>query len=165
MMKRVPSEFEVYRKLIDFLIANGWTIICASPPGGTDNRYPKCLLPRREIRGSEKGPRDEVDSTAFKQDTVLLVECKPRLSNSLTQLNALSESDYQKLKRIAESFSPNELSSLLGRTTELILPESPNIALALAVGLVDRERPTDITVFEFETETPRIWGPGLLKFS
>ena len=157
-MKTIPTEFEVYHKLIDLLTSNGWSIICSSPPGGTDNRYRKCILPRRDIGGSEKGPRDEVDLTATHRNTILLVECKPRLSASLTQLNALMESDYQKLKRIMRSFSPVELSSLLARTTDMILPENPQVELALAVGLADSPRPSDINVFEFATDQPRIWS-------
>jgi len=160
----VPSEFEVYQRLIEFLGANGWTIICASPPGGTDNRYRKCLLPRREIGGSEKGPRDEVDVTALNKDVIVLIECKPRLSDSLTQLNALLESDYRKLKRIESSFYPSRLSSLLQRTTEVSIPENPTIALALAVGSVNCDPPSDMAVLEFASKDPRIWRSGSLKF-
>ncbi len=152
-----PSELEVYRGLIDFLSSRHWVIICASPPAGTDNRFRKCLLPRRELGGNEKGPRDEVDLTAHNNEIILLVECKPKLSQSFERRNALSESDYDKLKRIRDSFSPEKLSYLLNRATGIKTPESPKIALALAVGRVDRPIQNDITILEFRLERSRIW--------
>lgn len=145
-MKSNPAEFDVYLRLTKFLQQDGWQIICASPPGGTNTRYRKCLLPRREIGGSQKGPRDEVDLIAHNGKIILLVECKPRLSDSLTVLNVDSESDYDKLKRIANSFPPTTLARLLGQATGLTVPHDPVTALALAVELVDIGEPLDITV-------------------
>jgi hypothetical protein len=151
-----PSELDVYHRLINFLISRNWVIVCASPPAGTDNRFRKCLLPRRTLGGSERGPRDEVDLTAHNDKYVVLIECKSRLSQSLQQRNALSESDYQKLKRIRDSFSPSYLSNLLRRGTGIGIPEGLVVSLAIAVGLVDAAHPDDMTVFEFAGVQPRI---------
>ena len=138
------------------MIGKGWVIICASPPAGTDNRYSKCLLPRRVLGRSEKGPRDEVDLTAHDKRLIVLIECKSLLSQSLQQRNALSESDYQKLKRISNSFSPSQLTNLLRRGTGVRIPEDLGIALGLAVGRIDASIPEDMTVFEFRNAEPRV---------
>lgn len=156
------GEFDVYSRFIDFLEAQGWTIICASPPGGTDNRYRKCLLPRRDLSGTQKGPRDEVDLTAHDGTVVLLAECKTRLTESMRLLNPLGESDYAKLKRIASSFSSSQLSGLLQRAYGLKTPRSTSIELGLAVGLVDCSVPGDVSVFELREGDVRIWATGCL---
>jgi len=165
-MKTKLSEFDVYQRLILFLTENGWRIICASPPAGTNSRYRKCLLPRRDLEGSEKGPRDEVDLAAHDNEVILLAECKPRLSDSVRHYGRSSESDYAKLKRIASSFSPSQLSQLFHRAIGITIRENPLIAIVLAVGLVDYTIPFDITVMEFRLEKPRIWPvePLLNKF-
>jgi hypothetical protein len=152
-----PAEVEVYLRLIDFLAGAGWQIVCASPPGGTDNRFRKCLLPRRDLSGSVRGPRDEVDLTAHNGVIILLAECKPRLSDSLTVLNALGESDYLKLKRLASAFTPQGIAELLERGTGVPVPRNPLIALALVVGVVDSAIPPDMTVFEFGHTIRRTW--------
>src|SRR6516165_1227333 len=90
--EQIMTEFEVYQQLIAFLTSARWTIVCASPPGGTDNRYHKCILPREDWAGSEKGLRDEVDLIAHDGSVVLLVECKATLRDSLTVLNTYGES-------------------------------------------------------------------------
>jgi hypothetical protein len=156
-----PIEYDVYRCCINFLEKNGWRIICASPPGGTNNRFRKCLLPRRTLGGSEKGPRDEVDLTADRGTEILLVECKPRLSDSLTVLNALGESDFQKLRRIKEVFSPPELSVLLSRGTGLNIAQNPEVNICLAVGTVDTDIPDNIMILKFRHEEIRIFNPSV----
>lgn len=162
-MNNSPTEFQVYSRLIDYLKTKGFTIICASPPAGTDMRYRKCLLPRRDLEGSERGPRDEVDLTAHNDEVILLIECKSSLSDSLSQLNALSESDYVKLKRISNSFSSNKLSELLSRAIGVPIPKDLHVILILAVGLVNAELPDDTIVIEFASEKPRIWVDGQIK--
>lgn len=161
-MRSTPTEFDVYQKLIEFLKAKGWTIVCASPPGGTDNRYRKCLLPRRELDGGEKGPRYEVDLTAHDNEIILLVECKPRLTQALTSLNALGESDYAKLTQIAKLFPAIRLAEFLHRATGACLPSNPSVALMLAVGNVDCEIPPDMSVIEVGSAGQRIWPVGTL---
>lgn len=146
----------MYQRLIRFLDEKGWRIVCASPPAGTDNRYRKCLLPRRDLEGGEKGPRDEIDLIAHDREIILLVECKPRLSESLRESSRTSESDYLKLKRILKSFSPTCLSELLSRATGTEIPSISLVTLALAVGIIDCAIPSDVTVMEFKSEKPRI---------
>jgi hypothetical protein len=163
MTKTQAKEYDVYSRLINFLRETGWNIVCASPPAGTDNRFRKCLLPRRALDGSEKGPRDEVDITAHDGQIILLVECKAKLSHSFTHLNRLLESDYQKLKRIEASFNPIEIAELLQRGTGVLTPRSPSIASALAVEVVDYPLPEDMTVFEV-TADDVIVHPSKLLF-
>lgn len=158
-------EFDVYSRLIDFLRKKGWQIVCASPPGGTDNRYSKCLLPRRQLHGSEKGPRDEMDMAAHDGKALLLAECKPRLSDSLRCSAKLGESDYMKLKRIGKSFSPSRLAQLLSRRSSTAIPSDLSIALVLAVGIVNCKPPLDITVLEFSSNRLTLAvGPAAQNF-
>jgi len=161
-MTRMVSEFFVYSKLLDFLKSRGWTIICASPPGGTNGRYRKCLFPRRDLSGNEKGPRDEADLMAHNDKIVMITECKPKLSESLNLPNNLQESDYTKLKRIANSFTPAHLSSLLRQAYGKPVPLDPLIALALAVGEIDCAAPSDVSIFEFGHHGQTIKETGFL---
>lgn len=151
------TEYQVYLRIIEFMEAKGWLIVCASPPGGTDNRFRKCLLPRRDLTSSIRGPRDEVDVTAHNGMIILLAECKPALSDSFTVTNALGETDYDKLKRLAGTFTPQELATLIERGTGIAVPANPIIALALVVGVVDHQIPPDMTVFEFGVTIRRSW--------
>lgn len=151
-------------RLCKLLTEKDWQIICASPPGGTDSRFRKCLLPRRDLKGSVKGLRDEVDLTAHDREVLLLVECKPRLSDSLSLLNALGETDHRKLQRISNSFGPSRLAMLIRQAVGTPVPEDPLVALALAVGVVDCEVPTDVSVIELGSlEYYRTWTVEPLK--
>jgi Holliday junction resolvase-like predicted endonuclease len=150
------TEINVYLNLVNYCINGKWQVICASPPAGTDNRFKKCLLPRRDLAGNEKGPRDEVDLTACKSDVAMFVECKTTLSESLNSRNALGESDYEKLKRILSSINPHLLASHLKQSTGFEAQNKLRFAAALAVAKLDCKPPTDMTVFEFAGEQPRI---------
>ncbi len=157
------NEYAVYSAVLTALQNEGWMIVCASPPGGTDPRFRKCLFPRREIGGSDKGPRDEVDVTALKGNLLVLIECKPKLSQSLRSLNTLMESDYWKLKRIAQTFPAETLRELLVRSIGLAIPVPVTIALALAVGEMDDEHPSDISVFHCQDSCILYPAPPLEK--
>jgi hypothetical protein len=150
-------EFGVYSRLIEDLIAKNWHIVCASPPGGTDNRFRKCLLPRRDLAGSIRGPRDEVDVTAHDGTVILLAECKPRLSDSFSIVNALGESDYEKLKRLLATFTPSRLAELLVRGTGHPVPPSPLVAPALVVEEANWTIPIDMTVIELKPGAQTLW--------
>jgi hypothetical protein len=150
-------EFGVYSRLIEYLIVKNWHIVCASPPGGTDNRFRKCLLPRRDLSGSIKGLRDEVDVTAHDGTVILLAECKPRLSDSFSIINALGETDYEKLKRLLATFTPSRLAELLTRGTGHPVPSSPLIATALVVEEANWTIPIDMTVIEFKPKAQTFW--------
>jgi hypothetical protein len=141
-------EIEVYQATIADLEADGWHIICASPPGGTDLRYRRCLLPRPDPLRPERGLRDEVDITATRNDIVVLIECKSLMSESLLALNNLGESDYVKLKRLVESHPPAQLSALLrqGTGTPHVV-DVPTVEIALAVSALDMPAPHDVGVF------------------
>lgn len=156
-------EYHAYMRLIDFLQEKSWSIVCASPPAGTNSRFHKCLFPRRDLKGKEKGPRDEVDLIAVKSSVIVLAEIKPLLSDSLSRLNVLSESDYDKLKRIKEFFPPEVLADLLKRGTGLQMPENPVVELALAVRLIDCDRPPDITVIEVADNSISVLPVGSLR--
>lgn len=157
------TELDVYRRFIDFLEGAGWRVLCASPPAGTDARFRKCLLPRRRIGVGEKGPRDEVDITAVKGQVILLAECKETLSDSLTVLNALGESDREKLLRLRRSFPPKILARLLERGLGVRLPESPEVALALVVGSVDRPIVEGFVVIEVSSDKVSVHGGEVAK--
>jgi hypothetical protein len=156
-MPPTPTEFQVYSKLIEFLNGTDWEIICASPPAGTDYRYRKCLIPRRDLGGSEKGPRDEVDLAAYREKVLMVTECKARLSDSFSVLNALGESDYEKLKRIMQTHTAARLAELFRKGTGAPVPEGADVAAVLAVGLVDAPVPTDVSVMEFGASAPRLF--------
>ena len=126
----LTSEYRVYSTLIDHLIQNGWTIVCACPPGGTDRRFRRCLLPRRQLdETEERGLHDEVDITAFRDVSLALIECKGKLSESLFGSNALGESDREKLHRIRSQGSAAELAALV--VVEPAIPMCPQNPLFL----------------------------------
>jgi hypothetical protein len=161
-MSVYSTEFEVYSRLIEFLTAEAWNIICACPPAGTDYRYPKCVLPRRDLGGSEKGPRDEVDLAAYKDNLLILAECKATLSDSFTVLNALGECDYNKLKRIIGAQPPGNLAALFRRGTGVAVPRNVEPAPVLVVGTVDAPLPLDMTVMQFANAKPKVFLAGAL---
>ena len=150
----MSDEFPIYQRAVGYLIGQDWSIICASPPGGTDRRFKKCLLPRT-VTSHERGLRDEVDVTAAKQSVVLLIECKPRLAHSLTRENTLGESDYHKLRRILLTYSPAKLKSTLERGHTILLPAVIKPFPVLCVGVVDIAAPNDIVVLECAEERTR----------
>lgn len=150
------AEYRVYLALVDFLQNDAWTIVCACPPFGTDARFRKCLFPRRELGGSDRGPRDEVDVIAHGHGLLLLVECKPHLSESLSLLNNLGESDYAKLRRIAADSTVERLCYLLRRGTGVDIPNLEGVGLALAVEVVDEAPPDDMTVVRAAADV-RLW--------
>lgn len=152
------KEFDVYSRLIDFFVERDWKILCSCPPGGTDNRYRKCIIPRRDLNSNIRGPRDEVDMIAYKNRVLLLIECKVTLSDSLTVLNALLESDYEKLKRILNSFSSNDLIHLISRGTSFDIESDCTVEIALAVNEIDTTIPQDINVFEIKENTIKLLG-------
>lgn len=154
------TEYEVYCAAIDTLASSGWKILCACPPGGTDTRYRKCLFPRRELGGSEKGPRDEVDIAAYKQEIILLLECKPKLSQSILSLNALGENDIKKLHRITSSFSPQSLGQTIQRATGVPFASVSHTAPMIAVGVIDMPIPKDVSLLAVSGEiTLRLHQP------
>tara|TARA_Y100001936_G_scaffold250826_1_gene304728 strand:+ start:3631 stop:4125 length:495 start_codon:yes stop_codon:yes gene_type:complete len=155
-------EFQVYKDLIELLEQKKWKIICASPPGGTDNRFRKCLFPRRILTSSEKGPRDELDVIALKNEQLLLIECKPLLSQSLKHQNALGESDYHKLNRILTVYPSKILANMLQKGTGINISQDLKINLALGVGKIDCDLPKQITIFEVGFEN-RIFPYESLK--
>ncbi len=138
----------MYQGTLAHLEEAGWHIICASPPGGTDLRYRRCLLPRPDLLRPERGLRDEVDITACRGDALLLIECKSLMSESLRFLNNLGESDYVKLKRLRDAHPPKTLSALLRRGSgSPHVPAVPDVELALAVSEFDLLKPDDISAF------------------
>lgn len=157
------EEIEVYLSLVQFLEQLGWNIICGSPPSGTNARFHKCLIPRRDLNGMERGPRDEVDLIAYKQEVIVIIECKPKLSDSFSKRNILSETDYEKLNRIIRTFKTAELVSIIRRVTGLSIPDCTDITVALSVGIVDINLPEDITVFEMTSKKHEVWSTGILR--
>lgn len=124
--------------------------MCASPPAGTDSRFRKCIFPRRTA--AEKGPRDEVDVIAVKDNWLMLLEAKPRLSDSLSILNARGESDDVKLRRLRDSRTPEELCLLLRQGFGTVTTGPMTILIALAVGVCDCPAPSDLIVYLVESD-------------
>ena len=153
-LNQLTAEFPVYDATVHTLIAAGWSVLCACPPGGTDGRYPKCVLPRRLIEGPEKGPRDEVDIMAIRERMLLVIEAKPRLSDSLRTKNALGENDWQKLQRLMTRWPPEELRTVLERGMGRALPELRVVVPVLAVSVVDDAIPSGAIVINPLTAQP-----------
>lgn len=126
-----------------------------------NSRYRKCLFPRRDLSGGEKGPRDEVDLVAYEGTRILLAECKPQLSDSFRISAKLFESDYTKLKRIQRTFTAIKFSNLLRRLTGVTISRDVMISPALVVGSIDYRIPADMTVLEFSSSAKpsRVVGP------
>jgi hypothetical protein len=141
----LSDEFPVYSRAVEYFDGSGWRIICASPPGGTDPRFKKCQLPRRTV-GVTKGPRDEVDLTAWKDGHLVLVECKPRLVDSLNRKNALGESDVAKLRRLVLSFPPDRMKDVLHQGYAAKLSSLRDVIPVLCVGVADAVVPEGFTV-------------------
>lgn len=158
------TEFAVYQRTLTFLTDHGYRIVCASPPGGTDNRHRKCLLPKQTVSGStvNKGPRYELDIVAMLGDILLLVECKETLGDSLEVLGATGGCDYDKLKEIQAEFNSGEIATLLQRGTGVAIPQPIKPIAVLAVGENDRELP-DMVVITTEVNGTRAYVPSKIK--
>lgn len=153
----MSPEYAVYALSLAFFNQHGFDILCASPPVGTDPRFYRCLLPRRDLKSSVRGLRDEVDLTVRSGLNVILLECKVKLSHSLSTLNSLGESDDVKLRRIVASHSKPELLHLLSRSTGAILSPASSVHCALIVGEVDCALPLGITVIEVQEQGYNVW--------
>lgn len=154
------AEYEIYWRLLRFLTAYGWRILCASPPAGTDFRYRKCLLPRRDLKDKqERGLRDEVDCSAYRDGTLLLIEAKPLLSHSVAVANALGEPDVLKLRRLLNSYPPQDMRNALKKGLGLSLPVTV-VGGALAVGAIDAQIPEDMSVLLFTQDLSKVFPRG-----
>jgi len=159
----MPNEFNVYKNGVNALQRESWEIICSSPPGGTDNRFKKCIFPRRTLYADNlrKGLRDEVDAIAFKNGYLLLAEFKPLLSNSLNSKNNLGESDYHKLKRLKKFFQPTTLRSYLRQGYGYQCKEVSHVECLLGVELIDCPIPEDIFVLSVDEKKVAIEGNNI----
>lgn len=140
------DEAEVLEILVRNL-SKQWTLVCICPPGGSSFEYAKCLLPRRDNSSHQRSRRDEIDLMAYNEDTLLMLEAKPRLSDSFTKLNALGENDYEKLKRLVNTHQTGEIARLTTQATGVSIPPNLEIVCALGVGEVNHELPIDMDVF------------------
>ena len=140
------DEAEVLENILSYLESD-WTIICICPPGGSSFQYAKCILPRRDGSSLQRSRRDEVDLMAFNDTTLLMLEAKPKLSDSFTKLNALGENDYEKLKRLVNTHQTGEIARLTTQATGVSIPPNLEIVCALGVGEVNYELPIDMDVF------------------
>jgi hypothetical protein len=85
---------------------------------GPYTRFKVCIFPKV---GDVKGPRDELDISAATPRYLLLVEAKPKLTDSLSRLNRAGESDWDKLLRlmsIDEEYFLTRLSRAYGTATD-----------------------------------------------
>lgn len=94
------NEFQVYNSVIAELVALRFLILCASPPGGTDLRFHRCML-----QGLKRSGRDEVDVIGVRGAVALLIECKDTFSRAATSKNREGETDAEKLSRIGPQLS------------------------------------------------------------
>lgn len=150
------EEFHVYQAAIAFLGKSGWSVVCASPPGGTDNRYRKCLFPRRTA-GDERGLRDEIDIVAVRAGMLLLIECKPTLLGSLTLLNRLGESDVEKLLRIQDGLSPTDIATVLEQGLGTSLGPIRAAAVAIAIGEDIEDARPSVSALQFVGQRVALW--------
>jgi len=125
----VTSEYLVYSELIAHLLTNGWDIVCACPPAGTDLRFQKCNLSRP---GAPRGVRDEVDITAVRHGLCLLIECKGSVADTLERVNREGETDVEKLQRIASTFTCGQLEAILRQAHGDQVPPFEEVSTAVA---------------------------------
>jgi hypothetical protein len=135
--------------------------MCACPPTGTDSRFPKCIFPRPATIFQLKGPRDEVDIIARKAMSVVLVECKPRLSDSLSKRNILGETDAEKLFRICRTYPSHSLASVLTRALGVSMLIPTEVTRVLAVGAVDAIPPDGFVVINALSTPPIVFVDGI----
>ena len=154
MTKKNP-EFDVYSRCKQFFDKLSWKILCASPPGGTDTRFKKCRFPR-EDQDVTTGPRDEVDMVAFKNQFLCLVECKPKLSDSLNKVNNLGESDLVKLHRLIGNHSHEDFQALFEQGFGISISEIRQILPILVIESIDCDLPNNAIVIELSGKIPRI---------
>lgn len=84
------NEEFIYNSCKEFLIKNGFSLLAGDPPRGTDP-----FLPFIEIKGENNGDKGSKNSykpdlVAWKNNSIYIVECKPKYN----------ESDYFKLQEI-----------------------------------------------------------------
>jgi hypothetical protein len=145
-------EYSVYVEVVDALAAASWTVVCASPPSGTDARYPNCHLPRP---GGDRGRRDEVDITAVRDGLCLLIECKGTLADSITVRNALGETDVEKLRRLSTTYTAGRLRAML-RQVHGSCPRIDEVQGAVAVGLVNGPIPAGLNLLLAQPTPPLV---------
>lgn len=84
------SEGKIYYFLKNYLINKRWRILAGEPPDGSDN------VPRIEIRSKNRsgigsGGSYKIDLIALKQNTLLLIELKPRYNQGdIDKLNIVT---------------------------------------------------------------------------
>lgn len=137
------SELDVYSRLVAHLEDRSIRIVCASPPAGTDPRFPRCYLPRPDA--TQRANRDEVDVTAVIERTCVLIECKAAVSHSLSKLNTAGESDLAKLRRLGSTWTATELIGVFRRAHGVEI-DIDTIVPALAVETVDMPCPDMIVI-------------------
>ncbi len=145
------DEAEVLEAIVSHLELN-WTVVCICPPGGSSFQYAKCILPRRDGSSLQRSRRDEVDLMAFNDTTLLMLEAKPKLSDSFTKLNALGENDYEKLRRLVDAHQTGEIARLTTQATGVSIPPNLEIVCALGVGELNHELPIDMDILLASTE-------------
>lgn len=137
-------EVEVYYGTCEWLLQNGWHIICSNPPGGSSSEYGRCILPHQ---GVKRGRRDEVDVMCIRGSDLLLFECKPSFNDSLRP-NRYGESDIDKLRRIRDSYGYQGLRDLIKKVHRVDIPEEGELQLWIAVSKFDLTPPNDIHVLD-----------------
>lgn len=95
------TEFQVWRRIVDWVEDQGGTIYAACPPGSSVYDYSKfCLI------DPETQKRDEPDVLFTLNGLLYFMECKPTLVGSMRQgrRGLLDENDVEKLRRIKAAY-------------------------------------------------------------
>jgi hypothetical protein len=111
------QEDEVYVGAKKLLIANGWTLLGGQPPRGSNH------LPVIEIKWPERTSKGSFgaykpDLLAYKDDKILLIECKPRLDwGDIDKLQSIL-SDRMRIDEIFIELRKRRILSKIGTDAE-----------------------------------------------
>lgn len=120
-------EYKVWSSVIDLGLRNGWKILGACPPGGSVYAYNRCCLIDQAT-----GKRDEPDIMFASSTTLIIVECKPRLSQLIKKASASNEeSDIEKLLRIYDNYMAGKYREQLLQNYDL---NQDSYEIKLAIG-------------------------------
>lgn len=129
------NEGEVYFYLKKFLVDRGWEPLAGEPPGGSNN------IRRVEIRDKnwkEIGSKGsyKVDLIFFKDKTLLLIEIKPKYSQS--DVNKLNEILSERLDKLYDA---------LKERCGLDKSQISKIIKCISVGVLNHSIPDDFLAF------------------
>lgn len=129
------TEFQVWRRIVDWVEDQGGTIYAACPPGSSVYDYSKfCLI------DPETKKRDEPDVLFALNGVLYFMECKPTLMGSMRPgRRALpAETDIDKLRRIKAAYDKGNYHRQLVENYG-VDPSSRRMKIAIGYGYRPRQ--------------------------